>query len=124
MSSEWNIEEVVELSRKKFMWSLHRELEPLQKLFTDDVHFTNKNTVIRSRSELLKSMNEGDAHLRAVSIASLNGRDYGYSVILNGEGEFRFSRDGEAAEIERLKFVEVYVRQNFEYKLASIHFNS
>jgi hypothetical protein len=113
-------EELVSLSRQKWLWMAERKLEPLASLFDDEAVFVHMGGTMTKRQEL-DVIERGTIHYKHAEIQEISVRFVGATAILLGK--LRLDAVVGGNEVSNpFTVTEVYVRRGGSWALGAMSF--
>jgi Domain of unknown function (DUF4440) len=114
--------ELLDLSKKKFDWMVHRQFDSLASVLDERLQFVHSNGWTETKQELLEDIRIGKLNYQAIEIHSANVRVYPHTAFVNGTGKFQVTMNGNSIALE-LGYTEVYIQAQGRWLLASRHSN-
>lgn len=115
-------QEVLWLSKKKFDWMIHKNVDSLALVLDNDLRYVHSNGWSETKQEVLDDLLSGKLNYIAIDIYTAQVRFYEQTAIVNGTGKFQVTMNGNPLTIE-LGYTEVYVKRQGKWLLASRHAN-
>jgi hypothetical protein len=113
---------VLDLSKRKFEWMTHKNLDSLASVLDDNLKYVHSNGWIQSKQDVTDDFRSGKISLSDVIIEDASVRLYEHTAIINGKGKFTGTMNDKPFSLE-LMYTEVYVYKNNKWLLASRHAN-
>jgi len=113
-------QEVINLSREKWLWMAERKVDALDALFHEDAFFVHMGATM-SKSQELGVIKSGGIEYKQADIQEVSARIIGDTAIVLNRIRLVALVGGNEA-INPFVVTEVYVRQNGAWKLASLSF--
>jgi len=113
---------VLDLSKRKFEWMTHKNLDSLASVLDDNLTYVHSNGWIQSKQDVTDDFRSGKISLSDVIIEDASVRLYEHTAIINGKGKFTGTMNDKPFSLE-LMYTEVYVYKNNKWLLASRHAN-
>lgn len=114
--------EILNLSQRKFVWLINKQLDSLSLVLDDDLMYIHSNGWTESKKDVLDDLKTGKLVYGDVQIENAQVRLYKNAAIVTGTGKFSGVNDGNTFDL-RLLYTEVYVLKNKKWLLASRHAN-
>jgi len=105
---------------KKFNWIINQQLDSLQNLFHDELHYIHSNGWKESKAEIFEDMASGKLRYDDIIVHSSDVRLIDSTAVVTGKGTFCVQMAGKPLEF-KLYYTEVYVITNQGVKLISRH---
>lgn len=105
---------------KKFNWIINQQVDSLQNLFHDELHYIHSNGWKESKAEIFEDMASGKLRYDDIIVHSSDVRLIDSTAIVTGKGTFCVQMAGKPLEF-KLYYTEVYVITNQGVKLISRH---
>jgi len=115
-------QEVLSLSKKKFDWIIHKNLDSLENVLDDRLQYIHSNGWIETKKEVIEDIASGKLNYTAIDVHSATARIYQQTAVVTGTGKFEVIMNGNPIIIE-LGYTEVYIQTNGKWLLASRHAN-
>ncbi len=115
-------EQVLDISRRKFGWLIRGRADSLSNVLDAKVEYIHSNGWVQTREDVLNDMKSGKLIYQQVTIKSAAARAYGSTVVVTGLGTFEGINAGTAFKLD-LRYTEVYVISDNQWKLVSRHSN-
>jgi hypothetical protein len=113
---------LIDLTRKKFQTWVTLDLDQLSQIFDDHGLSFNAEGKIDTKEELIKKMSAKTCLLKDFNFQNIIARVYETSAVVQGVGEFVFSKAGET-QSANLNFLDVWIERETGWKLVSTHYN-
>lgn len=114
--------EILDLSQRKFVWLINKQLDSLNLVLDDDLMYIHSNGWTESKKDVIDDLKTGKLVYEDVQIENAKVRLYKSTAIVTGTGKFSGGNNGNAFDL-RLLYTEVYVLKNKKWLLASRHAN-
>lgn len=113
-------EDLISLSRQKWLWMAERKLEPLENLFHEEAVFVHMGGTMTKRQEL-EVIERGAIHYKHAEIQEISVRFVGATAILLGK--IRLDAVVGGNEVSNpFTVTEVYVRRGASWTLGAMSF--
>ena len=113
---------LLDLSAKKFNWMIEKQLDSLSIYLDERVLYIHSNGLIQNKEDMLKDFSNGNLTLSVVEIEEAKVRAFGSTAVLTGKGSFSGIINALSFQV-KLLYTEVYVYDNYKWKLVSRHAN-
>ena len=111
----------ISLSEKKFHHLIERDIESFSSMFDEKGLMFYPTGKVETKPELLQRLASGRTVFEKIDLAKTIARLYEGTAVVHGEGMFTLMLQGERI-IEKLNFIDVWVKKEEEWKLVSSHF--
>lgn len=113
---------LLDLSAKKFNWMIEKQLDSLSVYLDERVLYIHSNGLIQNKEDMLKDFSNGNLTLSVVEIEEAKVIAFGSTAVLTGKGSFSGIINALSFQV-KLLYTEVYVHDNYKWKLVSRHAN-
>jgi len=114
---------LIDLTRKKFQTWVTLDLDQLSQMFDDHGLSFNSEGKIDTKEQLIKKMSAATCLLKDFNFQNTVARVYGTSAVVQGIGEFVYSKAGET-QSANLNFLDVWIERESGWKLVSSHYTA
>jgi len=111
---------VTTLSKNKNNWLLNKQYDSVQSILDSRCLYIHSNGWIQNKAEVLDDMKTEKLVYQTIEVSNTTARQYEKMVIVNGNGAFAGTINGNAFKVN-LVFTEVYVNRKNGWKLTSRH---
>lgn len=113
-------EGIKRLHLKKFTWMIDKQLDSLNSLLHDEVHYIHSNGWKEDKAEVLANLLSGKLTYNQVEVHECQARMVDQTAVVTGKATFYVTMEG-TSNAFNLYYTEVYVRDQNRFKLLSRH---
>lgn len=113
-------QQVTDLSKRKFEWMIHKNLDSLNALLDENIKYIHSNGWIQTKQEIITDFKTGKLILKQVDVTESEVRLYNNTAILTGKGMFTGTINDKEFSLN-LFYTEVYIYKENKWLLTSRH---
>lgn len=112
-------DEILALSLAKFGWKTSGQIDRVEDLFDDDLHFVHITGHVSSKAEWMEELRSGRFVYNRIEPRGASVAIEGDKATLKGRAVFTVTMGGHRGQF-RLQFTEIYVRRASRWKLVEL----
>lgn len=114
------IDEVKAAEKKRFEVTVKGDFKALDALLADDLIYVHSNGNVDSEKTFLESLTSGRSIYRAIEPISMNARQLGEFVFIDGRGKFKVESNGQVTDL-LLTYLDVWTKRNGTWQMVHWH---
>lgn len=105
---------------KRFALTAGGDLDELEAMLTDDMNYTHSHSGVDTKAQFLESLRSGQVRYLSIEPEERSARVYGDAAVVQGVAHLLVKVPDRDIDV-RLRFTELYVRQDGDWMLALWH---
>jgi hypothetical protein len=114
------LDEVKAAEKKRFEVTVKKDYKALDALLADDLIYVHSNGNVDNEKTFLESLTSGRSIYRAIEPISMNARQLGEFVFVDGRGKFKVESNGQVNDL-LLTYLDVWTKRNGTWQMVHWH---